>query len=289
MTQKIGKSDTGDYALMREILIRADEPSFTVEYVRTSKSVSDGSIVRYTGYKISILLTDGLAAVIDNRILNPGSGSILFFHPHDLHFGRFLRNGVHEYLNFHLPLSYFEHYVGGKSLLAFFDTQGEQRPRCVRPPLAIRQRLTDGAQETRRILLQGDTESDIRIFSYLLEVLSICRELSGRDGYANETPPIVSLALTYLSEHYRERLSLSDISKATGCSPSYLSRCFRLYTGASVYKHLLDLRISEACRLLRSGLSVSDTCFSVGFEDCSNFIRTFRRALGKTPLQYQKG
>ena len=262
--------------------MRRGEQTFAVEFVRVEQAASDNSVARYDDCKLSILLTDGLAAVFDDKVLNPGSGSILFFHPDDVHFGRFLRDGTHEYMNFYFSSDCFYDYLGESALLPFSGNA-----RSVHPPADIRAHLIRGAREIESILREGDSDSAVYIFAYLLRAIHLCRKLADQEQESH-LPPSVSSTLAFLSEHYAERISLSALARSAGCSTTYLSRSFRAYTGTSVYEHLIDLRISEACRRLKSGMNVTETCFSVGFEDCSNFIRAFRKKIGKTPLQYQK-
>ena len=46
----------------------------------------------------------------------------------------------------------------------------------------------------------------------------------------------------------------------------------------------------NACRLLaNTDMSVTDVCFSCGFESFSNFMRTFKARVGSTPLGFRAG
>ena len=69
---------------------------------------------------------------------------------------------------------------------------------------------------------------------------------------------------------------------------AYLSRLFKQYVGTSVYNYITVTRIANAQKLLKNGATVTEACFCSGFEDCSNFIRTFKKLTGETPLGYKK-
>jgi AraC-like DNA-binding protein len=48
-------------------------------------------------------------------------------------------------------------------------------------------------------------------------------------------------------------------------------------------------RLRHAARLLADdGLSITDIAYDVGFGDLSNFVRTFHRAAGISPLRFRQ-
>ena len=50
-------------------------------------------------------------------------------------------------------------------------------------------------------------------------------------------------------------------------------------------------QISSLClakRILEQGASVTEACYESGFNDCSYFIKCFRKSVGFTPYQYRK-
>lgn len=93
----------------------------------------------------------------------------------------------------------------------------------------------------------------------------------------------------FLSQRYPEQISLADTAKCAGLSQSALGRFFRKHLGKTFTDYLVDLRLSEACRLLiETDRSVADICFSVGFQNLSNFNRHFVRRKGVQPRAYRK-
>lgn len=65
-------------------------------------------------------------------------------------------------------------------------------------------------------------------------------------------------------------------------------RVFRKVTGVSPHQFLLRMRLHAAARRLRqSSESVTEIAYSVGFEDLSNFVRTFRAEFGTPPSRYR--
>jgi AraC-like DNA-binding protein len=96
-------------------------------------------------------------------------------------------------------------------------------------------------------------------------------------------------AVVYVEDRYSEDLSLPDIAGHFGINPSYFSRLFARHTGMPLFSYVNRLRIQKSCTLLkRSGLSILEIAFSVGYNNLSHFNRYFRRIMGESPREYRK-
>ncbi len=93
--------------------------------------------------------------------------------------------------------------------------------------------------------------------------------------------------LEYINDNLLEDLTLDQIAKNFYISKSYLCRIFNQSTGTTINKYISARRISIAKSLLTSGESAMNACKKSGFNDYSNFHKTFTRTLGITPKKYQ--
>lgn len=104
----------------------------------------------------------------------------------------------------------------------------------------------------------------------------------------NSVPPLASEIVAYLSRHFRERVTLEDISRETYFSTAYCESEFRKHMGSSIIQYLIDLRIVEAKKLLKeTSMACSAIAAAVGFEDANYFSRIFKKRTGYSPLQYR--
>lgn len=95
--------------------------------------------------------------------------------------------------------------------------------------------------------------------------------------------------LLYVTEHFREKLSLDDIAREAGVSKYYLSRTFSDKVGCGLSHYINSLRVGFAQHLLENpNLSISDAAFECGFESLRTFNRAFREHLGKSPREYRE-
>jgi AraC family transcriptional regulator len=85
-----------------------------------------------------------------------------------------------------------------------------------------------------------------------------------------------------------EPLSLAALAEAAGFSPFHFLRVFRHVTGTTPHQYLIGARLRLATRLLLdTKRSVTQVAYDVGFQDLSNFVRTFHRVIGCTPRDYR--
>ena len=81
-------------------------------------------------------------------------------------------------------------------------------------------------------------------------------------------------------------ISIEDLANNFYLSSSYICRIFKSATGTTINKYITARRISIAKSLLSDGESVNVVCEKCGFNDYSNFLKTFKRTVGISPKKY---
>ena len=105
----------------------------------------------------------------------------------------------------------------------------------------------------------------------------------------NLFPSPVQNALKYINIHFKEDITLSDISQMVYLSDEYFSRKFHEYTGQTFKSYLLFTRLNYAKRLLlNTNKSVSEIASDSGFHYASHFTRTFKYQFNLSPAEYRK-
>lgn len=95
--------------------------------------------------------------------------------------------------------------------------------------------------------------------------------------------------LSYIQQHYTEKITLGHLANQFHMSEKYLSRYFKQHFGLNFKQYLLHLRMMQAKHMLEtSACSVLEVALSAGFPSVNYFIRTFKELYGVTPLQYRK-
>jgi AraC-like DNA-binding protein len=136
-------------------------------------------------------------------------------------------------------------------------------------------------------------------FIQFLKTLFILYELSVSDykvlassSYAKtgrvEESRRVQKVKEYINEHYAEQLRLTDMAEIVGMSPVAFSRFFRQRTGRTLSEYIVDIRLGFAARMLvDSSRNISEICYECGFNNLSNFNRTFKAKRHYTPREFR--
>ena len=109
------------------------------------------------------------------------------------------------------------------------------------------------------------------------------------DVRQNEGAEAIKRAISFIGEHYAEKLSLADLAAASHLSRSEFCRTFRRFTGRTAFSYLQYQRVRKSLKLLQDrALSVTEVAERVGFAGASYYAEIFRRFIGVSPLEYRK-
>lgn len=99
---------------------------------------------------------------------------------------------------------------------------------------------------------------------------------------------IVKNAMTYIREHYKEKLTLSEVAEKTYVSQWHLSKLLNGHMEQSFSEILNTVRIEEAKILLENpALRIGDIADEVGFLDMAHFSRVFKKICGISANEYR--
>ena len=206
------------------------------------------------------------------------AGSVMIGHPGD------------EYLCSH------EH-VCGDECLSFFlgpelmETVGDSaavwQVGCA-PPLPELMVLGELAQTA------ADGNSDIGLdeigqllVSRFVEVVS-GKPRKAVPAAARDRRRVVEAAM-WIDAHSNLPIGLEDAAGQAGISPFHFLRLFADTLGDTPHQYLVRSRLRHAARRLADDDSpITEIAYDVGFGDLSNFVRTFHRAAGASPLKFRR-
>ena len=99
----------------------------------------------------------------------------------------------------------------------------------------------------------------------------------------------LSKITTYMREHYKEDLKLSDLAATFGYSDAYLSRMFQKYAKINYKTYLQDIRMAYAYRdLLNTDHTISQIALDNGFCSSRGFSGEFQKRYGVLPSEMRK-
>jgi len=92
----------------------------------------------------------------------------------------------------------------------------------------------------------------------------------------------------FIEDNFDKELNLELLSKSLFTSKFHMLRLFKRYYGVTPKQYLIGKRIECAKRYLSTGMTVSDTCFNIGFNSPCSFSTLFRSRIGVSPIEFQK-
>lgn len=95
----------------------------------------------------------------------------------------------------------------------------------------------------------------------------------------------------YTMNHFREKITLEEIAKEAAMTPNAFCNYFKKRTRKTYITFLNEIRVEEACRLLReeTELSIAEIAEQSGFQNISNFNRIFKKIKAIKPIEFKKG
>lgn len=96
----------------------------------------------------------------------------------------------------------------------------------------------------------------------------------------------IKTAIDYINRNYRDNITLDEIAVVSNLSKYYFTKKFKEITGKTFTELLNGIRCNKAISILKSGKTVNEACYSVGFNDPAYFSRVFKKNIGIPPSKY---
>lgn len=121
-------------------------------------------------------------------------------------------------------------------------------------------------------------------FPYLVQNYENTIELASGDSNLNERMTKIE---NYMRQNYKDA-TLTSTAEHFYLSPSYLSTLIKKQTGYTFSSIMQKIKMEHAADLItQTDLKVEQICERVGYQDTTQFIRSFKKYYGITPHRYK--
>jgi len=95
--------------------------------------------------------------------------------------------------------------------------------------------------------------------------------------------------INYIKDNYRSKVELDALADLAKMTKNSFCRYFKQKTGKTPIQFVSELRVSHACRLLKSSdMNLKEISFESGFNSFVNFHKIFKSVTDTSPKQYKK-
>ena len=117
----------------------------------------------------------------------------------------------------------------------------------------------------------------------------IARQLTHQNNSRRDFPQTFLNLEKSLRENLSHQWTLEEMAALVGLGTTAFSEKVKNYTGFSPLNYLINIRITEAIKLLkRQDVHVTDIALDVGFYSSQHFATTFKKLTGYTPSEFRK-
>lgn len=89
--------------------------------------------------------------------------------------------------------------------------------------------------------------------------------------------------IAYINTHLDEELGLDFLAQKFGFSKYHMARAFKEYIGMTIHQFVINKRLLQGKYLIELGVLPTKAYLDCGFNDYSNFSRTFKQKYGILP------
>ena len=131
-------------------------------------------------------------------------------------------------------------------------------------------------------------ESSLLRRAYLTELFVIINKYNRSPSiytFNSETTNLQMPAIVkqYVIDHLQESITIEDLANYFFMSKSSFMHAFKRACGESVYQFVQQQRMEAALNMIKEGVPLTTVSHSCGFNDYSNFYRSFKRQFGVSP------
>ncbi len=266
--------------------------SFAIAWMYSDEKTMDIHI--HDCCEIYFSISGGKQFLIDKRLYEVDPGNIFFINQFESHHLTQVDSAAHERIVISIHPEYIKQLSTPQTDLSYCFT-------CRDTPFGHKIMLSKEYQKRFTYYIHKMSESrdfgqdimDRAIFQEMMACLnhifiSCCRnmEISPVQRPTGIHYEQIDELLSYINQHLAEDLSIPVLASRLHFSSSYLRKIFKDTTGTTINRYIIAKRISMAKLLLMDGHSVAETSVLCGFQDYSNFLKSFTKAVGISPKKY---
>ena len=240
-------------------------------------------------FEIFLFIRGDVHYIVEHSIYPLRPGDILIFNSTELHYPTFLSEAEYERISIHFNPALVQQLSTSRTqLLHRFLARPQGKNNLIRLSIFDLKRFHELAMKLTEETRSRQWGADILAKIHLAELLLLLENGQQEEQTHTALSPYVQQVLDYIDSTLPAPIALADVAAALSIDRFHLNKVFKREMGTTVYNFVLLKRLNLARSYLVRGDSVGDACSKAGFNDYTNFIRTFKKYTGVTPSAYAR-
>lgn len=157
----------------------------------------------------------------------------------------------------------------------------------------VLQKFTEAGQILKQIqseLFTLGIGHQARVNHLLDEILiQVCRQFTRIANPGRDFPKTFMKLEEELRKNLSHQWTVEEMATLVGLGTTLFNEKVKSYSGFSPLSYLINIRISEAIKLLKQpNVSITDIALDIGFYSSQHFSTTFKKLTGYTPSEFRK-
>ena len=259
-------------------------------FIQHKTAVAYTPIYHYhDGYEIFVFLNGSVNYYIEQKCYHLKRGDIVIIRPNEFHRGICTNPGVYERIVMNMRSSFFDKIKNPIADLGYcFWSREHGCDNVAHLNEHDLHRLIMLSYELKQSYESNKDEQKYIMYSSLIELLSLVnrtfiQQTSSSSKPDNHMPALVEEAMAYIEENLTDVITHEDIANHLYHNSTYINRLFKDATGLTMTQYIIHKRLSLATNYLAEGKKPYEACALSGFNDYTNFCRTFSKNVGCSP------
>ena len=119
--------------------------------------------------------------------------------------------------------------------------------------------------------------------------ITITRHLTKQNNRARDFPKVFMQLEQALRQNLSQQWTVEEMAAIAGMGTTLFNEKVKSYTGFTPLNYLINIRISEAIKLLKKkDVNITDIALDTGFYSSQHFSTTFKKLTAYTPSEFRK-